>query len=139
MSDTGGSFGGTAKFQPGGTPGGAGSFFAGLLMMGIGIYMVFDRVTVHTSFWRFLGGTQTSFGVTLLPLLCGVGFLAFNGRSFLGWVLAGGGVALILVGVLMNLDIYFQPTSLFATIVMFGLIAGGLGLFAKGLRPHHST
>jgi hypothetical protein len=136
MPDTGGSFGGKARFQPGATPGGTGSFFAGLVMMGVGIYMVFDRVTVHTSFWRFFGGAQTSFGVTLLPLLCGVGFLASNGKSFLGWLLAGGGVALILVGVLMNLDIYFQPTSLFATIVMFGLIAGGLGLFAKGLRPH---
>jgi hypothetical protein len=139
MPDTGGSFGGKARFQPGGTPGGGGSFLAGLVMMGVGIYMVFDRVTVHTSFWRFLGGTQTSFGVTLLPLLCGVGFLAFNGKSFLGWLLAGGGVALILVGVLMNLDIYFQPTSLFATLVMFGLVAGGLGLFAKGLRPHHNS
>jgi hypothetical protein len=139
MSDTGGSFGGKAKFQPGGTPGGAGSFFAGLLMMGVGVYMVFDRVTVHTSFWRFFGGAQASFGVTLLPLLAGVGFLAFNGKSLLGWVLAAGGVALILVGVLMNLDIYFQPTSLFATLVMFGLIAGGLGLFAKGLRPHRES
>jgi hypothetical protein len=139
MPDTGGSFGGKARFQPGGTPGGGGSFLAGLVMMGVGIYMVFDRVTVHTSFWRFFGGTQASFGVTLLPLLCGVGFLAFNGKSILGWLLAGGGVALILVGVLMNLDIYFQPTSLFATLVMFGLIAGGLGLFAKGLRPHHSS
>jgi len=139
MSDTGGSFGGKAKFQPGGTPGGAGSFFAGLLVMGVGVYMVFDRVTVHTSFWRFFGGAQTSFGVTLLPLLAGVGFLAFNGKSLLGWVLAAGGVALILVGVLMNLDIYFQPTSLFATLVMFGLIAGGLGLFAKGLRPHRES
>jgi hypothetical protein len=70
--------------------------------------------------------------------LAGVGFLAFNGKSFPGWLFAGGGVVLILVGVLMNLDIYFQPTSLFATIVMFGLIAGGLGLFAKGLRPHRN-
>ena len=139
MPDTGGSFGGKTKFQPGGTPGGGGAFLGGLVMMGVGIYMVFDRVTVHTSFWRFFGGAQTSFGVTLLPLLAGVGFLAFNGKSFLGWLLAGGGVALILVGVLMNLDIYFQPTSLFATIVMFGLIAGGLGLFAKGLRPHDKS
>lgn len=138
MPDTGSSFGGKTKFQPGGTPGGGGAFLAGLVMMGVGIYMVFDRVTVHTSFWRFFGGAQASFGVTLLPLLAGVGFLAFNGKSFLGWLLAGGGVALILVGVLMNLDIYFQPTSLFATIVMFSLIAGGLGLFAKGLRPHHN-
>jgi hypothetical protein len=139
MSETGASFAGKTKFQPGGTPGGAGSFFSGLLMMGVGIYLVFDRVTVHTSFWRFVGGPQTSFGVTLLPLLVGIGFLARNGKSLFGWLLSVGGVALILVGVLMNLDIYFQPTSLWMTIVMFGLIAGGLGLFAKGLRPHPSS
>lgn len=136
MAGTGASFGGRTKFEPGGTPGGGGEFLVGLLMMGIGIYMVFSRVTVHTSFWRFFGSAQTSFGVMLVPLLFGVGVLAFNGSSMLGWLLSAGGVALILVGVLMNLDIYFQPTSLIATIIMFALIAGGLGLFAKSLRPH---
>ena len=75
-------------------------------------------------------------GLTLIPLLGGIGVLFFNGRSVLGWLLMIGGVALILVGVLMNLDIYFRPTSLWGTIVMFGLIAGGLGVFARGLRPH---
>lgn len=138
MSDTGGSFGGKARFQPGGTPGGAGEFLAGLVMLAIGVYMVFNRVTVHTSFWHFFGGVQTSFGVTLLPLLIGIGALAWNGKSVLGWVLAAGGVLFIIVGVLMNLDVYFQPTSLWATIVMFALIAGGLGLFAKSLRPHRA-
>ena len=136
MGETGASFGGRTKFEPGGTPGGAGEFLAGLVMMGIGIYMVFDRVTVHTSFWRFFGSAQASFGVMLTPLLVGIGFLAFNGKSIVGWLLSAGGVALILVGILMNLDIYFQPTSLTATIIMFALIAGGLGLFARSLRPH---
>ena len=50
MSETGGSFGGKPKFQPGGTPGGGGEFLIGLVMMGIGIYMVFSRVVVHTSY-----------------------------------------------------------------------------------------
>ena len=136
MGDTGGSFGGKRGFQPGGTPGGAGEFLAGLGLTAIGIYLVFDRVTVHTSFWHLFGSAQASFGVTLLPLLIGIGLLAGNGRSVLGWCLAAGGVVFILVGVLMNLDLYFQPTSMFATIVMFGLIAAGLGLFAKSLRPH---
>jgi hypothetical protein len=139
MSESGASFGGKAKAKlqnPGGTPGGIGEVLAGLVMMGVGIYIVFDHVTVHTSFWRFFGTPATSFGITLLPLLIGVGLLFANGTSILGWVLAAGGILLILVGVLMNLDIYFRPTSLWATIVMFGLIAGGLGLFAKGLRPH---
>lgn len=138
MSESGASFGGKArKFEgPGGTPGGMGEVLIGLALMVVGIYLVFDRITVHTSFWRFFGSTGGSFGATLLPLLIGVGLLFWNGRSILGWLLTVGGVGLILVGVLMNLDIYFQPTSLWATIVMFGLIAAGLGLFAKGLRPH---
>jgi hypothetical protein len=139
MGETGSSFGGKGKFQPGGTPGGAGEFLAGLVLMAIGIYMVFDRVTVHTSFWRFFGSAQASFGVTLMPLLVGVGILAFNGRSMIGWALAAGGVLFIVAGVLMNLDVYFHPTSLWATIVMFALIAGGLGLFAKSLRPHRAS
>jgi hypothetical protein len=136
MSETGGSFGGKPKFQPGGTPGGGGEFLLGLVMMGVGIYMVFSRVIVHTSFWRYFGSAGTSFGVTLLPLLVGIGVLTVNGRSALGWLLSGAGILLILLGVLMNLDIYFQPTSLWMTIIMFGLIASGLGLFAKALRPH---
>ena len=119
MSDTGASFGGRRRFEgPGGTPGGIGEVLIGLVMIAVGVYMVFDRVTVHTSFWRFAGGPGASFGLTMLPLLIGVGVLFFNGTSKLGWFLAVAGVALILVGVLMNLDIYFRPTSLWATIVM---------------------
>src|SRR5206468_957743 len=88
----------------------------GYLSFAIGIYIVFDHVTVYTSFWRFFGSPGTSFGLTLIPLLGGIGVLFFNGRSVLGWLLTVGGVALILVGVLMNLDIYFRPTSLWGTI-----------------------
>jgi hypothetical protein len=139
MSESGASFGGKrAKFQPGGTSGGAGEFLAGLAMMALGIYMVFDHVTVHTSYWHFFGSARGSFGATLLPLLAGLGLLTFNGRSILGWILAAGGVFLILAGILMNLDVYFRPTSLWTTIVMFGLIACGLGLFARALRPHRA-
>ena len=136
MDRSGGSFGSRKSFQPGGTPGGGGEFLLALAMIAGGIYMVFDRVTVHTSYWHYLGNAHTSFGVTLIPLLIGIAVLTFNGRSILGWLLAAAGVALILFGVLMNLDVYFRPTSLWKTILMFGLIAVGLGLFAKALRPH---
>jgi hypothetical protein len=136
MSETGGSLGGKRFEGPGGTPGGLGEALAGLAMVAVGVYLVFSNVTVHTSFWRFLGTPGQSFGLTLLPLLVGIGALFFNGSSRLGWVLLVGGVLLILAGILMNLDVYFQPTSLWNTILMFGLIGGGVGLFAKGLRAH---
>jgi hypothetical protein len=108
----------------------------GLAMIAVGITIVFSHVTVHTSFWRFFGTPGQSFGLTLLPLLIGIGALFYNGRSVLGWFLTVGGVLLILVGILMNLDVYFQPTSLWNTIFMFGLIVGGVGVFARGLRAH---
>jgi hypothetical protein len=38
----------------------------------------------------------------------------------------------------MNMDIYFQRTSLFNTLVMLVLLAGGMGLIFKSLRPHGS-
>jgi hypothetical protein len=34
----------------------------------------------------------------------------------------------------MNMDIYFRQTSLFNTLVMLVLLAGGLGLIARSLR-----
>ena len=60
--------------------------------------------------------------------------LFFNGKSFLGWLLTAVGAVIILAGVLMHMDIYFRQTSLFNTLVMLGLLFGGLGLVARSLR-----
>jgi hypothetical protein len=69
-------------------------------------------------------------------LLIGVGLLFFDGKSVLGWLLTMAGAVIILVGILMNLRIYFERTSLFNTLVMLCLLAGGLGLVARSLRPY---
>ena len=59
-------------------------------------------------------------------------------RHCRGWILtAGGALFFILAGVIANLHIYFQPTSLFHTIVMLILkVVGGLVLIARSLLPH---
>jgi len=117
----------------GGTPGGLGSFFAGAAMVVGGGYLLLARVTVATTYWRLWG--YNAFGLSLLPLLVGIGILFFNGRAPLGWLLTGFGALIILLGIIANLAIYFQPTSLFDTLLMLVLIAGGLGLVARSLRP----
>ena len=104
----------------------------GLLVLGG--FLVMNRVTVHTGYWSWFG--QSTFGITLLPLLFGVGLLFFNGRSIVGWLLAGGGLLVIFAGILANLNITFTPTSLFATLLMFGSMAAGLGLIARAVREH---
>jgi hypothetical protein len=117
----------------GGTPGGLGHFVLGFIMVCIGGYLLINQVTVVGSYWNFFG--ENSFGVTLLPMLFGIGLLFWHGRSILGWILTIAGALFILAGVLANLHIFFRPTSLFNTIIMLVLLAGGLGFIARGLQP----
>ena len=116
----------------GGTPGGLGSFLMGFIMACLGGYLLSNQVAVVGSYWSFYGGS--TFGITLLPLIFGVGILFWNGRSTIGWLLTAGGAIFILAGIIANMHLYFRPTSLFNTIVMLVLLAGGLGLVAKSVR-----
>jgi hypothetical protein len=116
----------------GGTPGGVGIFFGGLAMVAGGGYLLLQQVQVHSGFWSWFG--SNTFGLTLVPLLIGIGFLFFDGKSKAGWVLTALGAIFILAGILTNLQIYFQPTSLFNTLLMLALLAGGLGLIARSVR-----
>ena len=118
----------------GGTPGGLGEFVIGFVMAAVGFYLLTQRVQVTTGGWNFFG--VNGFGLSLLPFLVGVGMLAMNGKSFWGWLLTLTGLAIVLAAILMNMSIYFRATSLWNTLIMLGLLAFGLGLIAKALRPH---
>jgi len=116
----------------GGTPGGVGSFVVGLCMVVVGAYVLLTRVTVGRGAWLLWG--YSAFGLSLLPLLIGIGWLFFDGRNAVGWALTAMGALIILAGIIANLHIYFAATSLFDTLVMLGLLAGGLGVIARSLR-----
>lgn len=124
------------KRGAGGTQGGVGEFLLGLGMAVAGAYLLTQRVTVTSSYWTLWG--YNAFGLSLLPLLFGIGLLFFNGRSIAGWLLTFAGVVIIFVGIIANLGVYFQQTSLFNTLVMLVLLAGGIGLVARSLRAHGS-
>jgi hypothetical protein len=121
----------------GGTSGGLGSFLLGLAMLVLGGYWLLNQVTVTGHFWRPFGLSlfgYGGFGLSLVPLLFGVGMLFFNGRNPLGWLLTIGGLLVIVAGVIASLDIFFRPTSLFNTLLMLILLVGGLGLVARSMR-----
>ena len=117
----------------GGTTGGIGLFLFGLGMAIAGAYLLTTQVTVTSGTWRW--GGYNAFGLSLIPLILGIGILFFNGRSVIGWLLTFAGTIIIFVGILTNLDIYFRQTSLFNTILMLVLLTGGIGLVARSLRP----
>src|SRR5688500_16279816 len=127
----------------GGTPGGLGEFVIGLILAAAGLYLLTQQLTIHQELrpWPGLGWYGQlfgpgAFGPSLIPFLLGTGILFFDGRSLAGWSLLALGVVAILAGILMNLQLYFRPTSLFNTLLMLGMAAAGIGLLLRGIRPH---
>lgn len=118
----------------GGTTGGIGEFLIGLAMTVAGAYFILNQVIVTSSFWTLWG--YNTFGFSLIPLIFGIGILFFNGKSIIGWILFFLGIIVIGSAIILNLQIYFRPTSLFNTIIMLILFAGGIGLIARSLRSH---
>jgi len=123
--------------NPGGTPGGALAFLVGLVMIVVGGYLLLNQVQVYGGYWYFgwAGSYGRSFGITLIPLLFGIAILFYDGRSFAGRVLTAGGALVILAGIIANLDIHFQQTSLFTLLVMLVLLVGGIGLVVRAVLP----
>jgi hypothetical protein len=97
-----------------------------------GGYLLTMQVTVSSGYWHW-GGYNT-FGLSLIPLIFGIALVFFNGRSIIGWLLTFCGAIIIVAGIITNLEIYFRPTTLFNTILMLVLLAGGIGLVARSIR-----
>jgi uncharacterized membrane protein YcaP (DUF421 family) len=97
-----------------------------------GGYLLLQQVTVSSGYWQLWG--YNAFGLSLIPLLIGIGLLFFDGKSKLGWLLTAGGALIILLGIITNLTIFFRPTSLFNTLIILALLAGGIGLVARSLK-----
>ncbi len=122
----------------GGSPGGMKTFLLGIIMLTVGGYLLFNQVDIHGGYWRFSflgGGGGSSFGITLIPLLFGIGILFTNGQSMVGRVLTGLGALVIIVGIIVNMDMQFRRTSMWNTLMMLILIVGGIGLIVRAVMP----
>jgi hypothetical protein len=124
----------------GGTPGGIGLFLLGLALATAGGWLLTNQVVVSSEYFASgflvpgINYRMNSFGLSLIPFIIGIGFLFFNGKSIVGWLLTIAGLVIILAGILTSLHIFFRPTSLFNTLMMLVLLFGGLGLIARSLK-----
>jgi len=133
----------------GGTEGGLGSFFLGLFMMGVGFYMLLNKIVVTSGFglgyslYRF-GGTGTSggFGMTtgmiFIPMIFGIAWIFYNAKSVWGWMLTLTSLAAMIFGVISSLKIRMVTMSSFDLIVILILAFGGLGFFLRSLKKINS-
>jgi len=127
----------------GGTSGGIGQFFIGLVMMCAGFYLLLNSISVSSSFglgarlfslpgWGF--GYGITGGMVMIPFIFGVGLIFYNGKSIIGWVLTVGSVVALIFGVIASIRFSFRAMSAFDLITILILAVGGLGLFLRSLR-----
>jgi len=131
----------------GGTSGGLGQFFIGLIMMCVGFYLLLNAISVSSSFgmgsrlygFSALGGHyNVTSGMIMFPFIFGVGLIFYNSKNLLGWVLAIGAVAALIFGVIASIRFNFRAMSAFDLITILVLSMGGLGLFLRSLTSFDS-
>ena len=129
----------------GGTKGGTGSFFLGLMMFCTGAYMFLQSIIVSSNFslgfalytvqsrsWQ----VPITSGMVLIPFIFGIGMIFYNARSIIGWLLTCGSIAALIFGVISSLHIGMRTMTLFELLTILILTFGGLGLFLKSLREY---
>ncbi len=113
-------------------------FLIGLVMLGAGLFMVFNNVTVSSSwgtggyFFSF-GSFNVTNGMIMLPILIGIGMLFFMKKRIYGWIVLSIGIVFVLLSVIMTTHIHWRSTSAYIFVIMFGLVAAGAGLVLKEL------
>lgn len=127
----------------GGTSGGLGHFFIGLIMMCGGFYMLLNAINVTSNFgmgmrlygFSAMGGQYNiTSGMVMIPFMFGVGLIFYNGRNILGWVLSIGSITALIFGVISSIRFSFRSMTSFDLIVILVLAIGGLGLFLRSLK-----
>jgi drug/metabolite transporter (DMT)-like permease len=124
----------------GGTSGGSGQFFLGLMMMCGGFYLLLNSIMVTSSFGLGMrlfgigGGYGVTTGMVMLPMVIGVGMVFYNARNYLGWLLALGSVTALIAGVIASVQFTLRTMNAFELITILVLAIGGLGLFLRSLK-----
>lgn len=124
----------------GGSSGGIGHFFIGVIMMCGGFYMLLNAITVSSNFGfsSRLFGFGNNFGVTggmiMIPFIFGIGLVFFNSKNILGWLLTLGSITALIFGVISSVRFNLRTMTTFELIVILVLAVGGLGLFLRSLK-----
>jgi hypothetical protein len=128
----------------GGTSGGISRFLVGLVMMVGGGYLFLSSITVTNQFhmgYRLFhwGGVNVTSGMVLIPFVFGIGFLFYNAKNIIGWLLTLGSLVMLGFGVLSTIQFRLRGMSGFELITILALLIGGVGVFLSSLRNLESS
>jgi hypothetical protein len=134
----------------GGTDGGVGLFFFGLVMAVAGVYFFFDSVRVHAGHAGALSGMMgggrgrggiidtTSMGILFVPFFIGVFALFVDAHRKWAWILTYVGIAILAIEILSRIR-FIVDTKLTHLLGMIVLFAAGCALMFRSYRDGGSS
>ncbi|MBQ9893836.1 MAG: hypothetical protein IJM38_00415 [Ruminococcus sp.] len=113
-------------------------FFVGLLMLGGGLFMIFNNLTVSSTwggggYFFHIGSFHLPNGMIMLPMIAGIGMLFLMDRKIFGWIVLSIGIVIVLLSVLLTTRLHWRSTSAYVFVIMFGMVAAGAGMVLKEL------
>jgi hypothetical protein len=123
----------------GGSQGGTGRFFLGLVVMAGGGYLFLQNIQVSLGFglgYQFFNawGMGITSGMVLVPFIFGVGIIFYNSSNILGWLLTVASLAMLGFGVIAQTRFHLHNMSAFELMTILVLLVGGIGMFLSSLR-----
>ena len=109
-------------------------FIIGLAMLVIGLYLFTGRVSVSSSFFSsgiYYGAVRIPTGAVFVPFIVGIIMVFAKPESFLSKLVAGLGILIILVSIIMSVNIRLETISLYEWLLYIIAIFGGLGLVCR--------
>lgn len=131
----------------GGTEGGVGMFFVGLVLSGVSLWLFLDSVRVTSDGHGLVsgmlmslrspgggGGFQTtSLGIIFVPFFCGVFALFYNAKQKWAWWLTGIGVAIVTLEILSRIQ-FSMSMKTSHLLLMIATFACGTALMLRSYR-----
>ena len=109
-------------------------FFIGIILLGVGLYLLFKKTIVHSSWYRWsIGGFDVSSGLTIFPFIIGVIWYFYNPKSIIPKIVITLGIVIVVATIIMSVRITLSAMTLWDYILIIGMSAAGAGLLLKTL------
>ena len=109
-------------------------FIIGILLLGLGLFMLAMKVRVHSGFFGYgfrVWNYNIPSGTVVIPLILGVIWYVLNPKSWLAKIVMILGGLFIVAAIVMSVSLSFTGATLFEYLLMLVISAVGLGLILK--------
>ena len=108
-------------------------YFGGIALMLTGVVMFMNHVHVGTGIMGAFGLGGGGFGLLFVPLMVGIGWLIYDSKSKIPWIVCAMSCGLLIFATLSSLQMIFPNLTFLGMVFMLLPFAAGGALMLKGM------